>query len=403
MLFSTASVLGRLYDISYWAPLQISSAQSLTGINFLRIVGGGTDENEESASQRMQHVQQAHEQWIFRIGQSSGTYLMQFESNRTARLVDLLQTDESTLLEGQHSLSRAKQSFYPKLDPLPDRKIWQIMQKNRLHEKDQHRRVFHARKGVKVSYWPIALATDELGCWYLSDETLDCILPQWRSLLEPDRRVISRNRMVWWNLSKEWSDWLLSEQGKLKSLNKPWPVPWIDHGEDMGKITERSKIAKRRRRGPVNQLRIIDSEGSPSHSMTTRSASIASIASNSPSLSNHTREAMDVSDDEHLESENDSSQPGSSRSAGSGDALHETSDILEAQDLTSKSNQTNQTKETDIIKICHVIQAISNQLQGVEVGMKALQSQQAKLETNMEEWLVAGQDAATSDASEGAF
>ncbi|OKO97405.1 hypothetical protein PENSUB_10199 [Penicillium subrubescens] len=109
---------------------------------------------------------------------------------------------------------------------------------------------------------------------------------------------------------------------------------------------------------------------------------------------------MEVSDDEHLESENDSSQQGSSKSADSGDALHESSNNLEVQDLASKSNQTS---ETDITKICRVIEAISNQLRGVEVGMQALQNKQAKLETNMDQGLAAGQDAEMSDTSDASF
>jgi hypothetical protein len=131
--------------------------------------------------------------------------------------------------------------------------------------------------------------------------------------------------------------------------------------------------------------------------MITRSAS---IASNSPSLSNDTHEARDVPDDKYIESENDSSQPGSSKSADSGHALHETSNMLEVQDLAPQGNQT---REPDITKICRVIEAISNQLRGVEVGMQALQNKQAKLETNMKDWLAAGHDAEMSDASDASF
>ncbi|GLI76833.1 hypothetical protein PoHVEF18_005111 [Penicillium ochrochloron] len=114
--------------------------------------------------------------------------------------------------------------------------------------------------------------------------------------------------------------------------------------------------------------------------MITRSAS---IASNSPSLSNDTHEARDVPDDEHLERENDSSQPGSSKSADSGHALHETSNMLEVQNLAPQGNQT---REPDITKICRVIEAISNQLRGVEV-----------------DWLAASRDAEMSDASDASF
>jgi hypothetical protein len=68
-------------------------------------MGGDVDGNKESVSQLMQHVQQAHEQWISRIEQSSGTYLMQFGPDRTARLVDLLQIeapqDQSSLFNRQ--------------------------------------------------------------------------------------------------------------------------------------------------------------------------------------------------------------------------------------------------------------------------------------------------------------
>jgi hypothetical protein len=118
------------------------------------------------------------------------------------------------------------------------------MLKNWRPEKNKHPRVFHSRKPgyVKVPYWPVALATDELGYRYLSDGTLDSILPQWRALLVPDRNVIQKYCIAWWNISKVWSAWLLSEQEKLKSLHKPWPAPWLDHGEDMGNTQIKAKF-----------------------------------------------------------------------------------------------------------------------------------------------------------------
>lgn len=50
-----------------------------------------------------------------------------------------------------------------------------------------------------------------------------------------------------------------------------------------------------------------------------------------------------------------------------------------------------------------MIEAIAKQLQKVEVGMQALQSQQARLEANMQGRLSAGDDAAKSDGSNDSY
>lgn len=141
--------------------------------HILRLVGGVVKEEEKIASKLMQHVQQAHERWISGIGQRSHTYLVQFTLDRTARLVDLLQTDSSVLMARGYSPSNVQQSFASRPDPLPDCQLRQIMRRDSRREKQQHPLAF-ATSGfqqIKAPYWPVALATDELGYRYLFDET----------------------------------------------------------------------------------------------------------------------------------------------------------------------------------------------------------------------------------------
>ncbi|KAJ5377442.1 uncharacterized protein N7496_004851 [Penicillium cataractarum] len=367
----------------------------------LRLVRGGFDQEEDTISQLMQHVQQAHERWFFRIGQGPGKYLMQFASNGTARLVDLLQTGDPALTGHQTALSGFPAGLQ-EWDPLPDCAIRQIMQRNLAEEKRKCPVVFSTCKpyNVKVPYWPVALATDELGYRYLSEETLDSVLPVWRALLASSPEVMCKYRRTWQYVATKWAAWIHAEKEKLKSLNMEWPASWRDHGQNMGKTTDKSQVmveVRLRRRdyrgprktsrpvpshplrrsqgaartqlsGPRNRRWIRYDEHRASGSESPRSSS---APPSSPTTSSHALEVMEGSEDARSGNENDGSESSLDKSANNGD--------------------------TDITKLCQVIESISNQLQGVEVGMKALQSQQAKLETDMQEWLGTSNGSTTSD------
>lgn len=103
---------------------------------------------------------------------------------------------------------------------------------------------------------------------------------------------------------------------------------------------------------------------------------------------------MEGSEDARSRNENDSSESGLDKSAETGETFEWPSDVLEEQHLTSSRAKKG---DTDTTKLCQVIESLSNQLQGVEVGMKVLQSQQTKLETNMQEWLGTSHDRTASD------
>ena len=84
-----------------------------------------------------------------------------------------------------------------------------------------------------------------MGYRYLSDETLDSILPDWRGLLAVAGEVLETRCFVWRNLLAEWTAWVHAEKEKLKDLNMAWPAPWRDHGQNMGKATDKSQVMVR--------------------------------------------------------------------------------------------------------------------------------------------------------------
>ncbi|KAJ5435001.1 hypothetical protein N7491_005596 [Penicillium cf. griseofulvum] len=71
---------------------------------------------------------------------------------------------------------------------------------------------------VRSPYWNVALATDEDGNRFLSDDILDEVLPKWRQILHGETIPTPRYGVV-----DSFRLWLASEEKKANDLGKPWP------------------------------------------------------------------------------------------------------------------------------------------------------------------------------------
>ncbi|KAJ5513514.1 hypothetical protein N7463_003066 [Penicillium fimorum] len=71
---------------------------------------------------------------------------------------------------------------------------------------------------VRSPYWNVALATDDEGNRYLSDDVLDEVLPKWRQILTGETIPTPKYGVV-----DSFRLWLASEEKKASDLGKPWP------------------------------------------------------------------------------------------------------------------------------------------------------------------------------------
>ncbi|OQE46831.1 hypothetical protein PENCOP_c001G01256 [Penicillium coprophilum] len=71
---------------------------------------------------------------------------------------------------------------------------------------------------VRSPYWNVALATDDDGNRYLSDDVLDEVLPKWRQILTGETVPTAKYGVV-----DSFRLWLASEEKKASDLGKIWP------------------------------------------------------------------------------------------------------------------------------------------------------------------------------------
>ncbi|KAJ5383887.1 hypothetical protein N7517_001798 [Penicillium concentricum] len=71
---------------------------------------------------------------------------------------------------------------------------------------------------VRSPYWNVALATDDEGNRYLSDDVLDEVLPKWRQILTGETIPTPKYGVV-----DSFRLWLASEEKKASDLGKSWP------------------------------------------------------------------------------------------------------------------------------------------------------------------------------------
>ncbi|KAJ5835607.1 hypothetical protein N7447_001633 [Penicillium robsamsonii] len=86
----------------------------------------------------------------------------------------------------------------------------------------KHQEVFYVTGSiawtVRSPYWNVALATDDEGNRYLSDDVLDEVLPKWKQILAGETIPTLKYGVV-----DSFRLWLASEEKKASDLGKPWP------------------------------------------------------------------------------------------------------------------------------------------------------------------------------------
>ncbi|KAJ6151989.1 hypothetical protein N7497_006308 [Penicillium chrysogenum] len=102
---------------------------------------------------------------------------------------------------------------------------------------------------VRSPYWNIALATDDEGNRFLSDDVLDKVLPKWRQILTGETIPTPKYGVV-----DSFRSWLASEERKANNLGKPWPNTPIKPGPSVSK----PKFVSPRTPEPYSHLRTMD-------------------------------------------------------------------------------------------------------------------------------------------------
>ncbi|KAJ6188360.1 hypothetical protein N7519_003268 [Penicillium mononematosum] len=102
---------------------------------------------------------------------------------------------------------------------------------------------------VRSPYWNIALATDDEGNRFLSDDVLDKVLPKWRQILTGETIPTPKYGVV-----DSFRSWLASEEKKANDLGKPWPKTPINTGS----WPSRPKFVSPKTPEPYSRLRTMD-------------------------------------------------------------------------------------------------------------------------------------------------
>ncbi|KAJ5613766.1 hypothetical protein N7528_007420 [Penicillium herquei] len=163
----------------------------------------------------------AYALWYDMVKENPDEWLFQFDEDGTASLVSL---EAPT-----RPWSPLKNSD---IADIPDCEIREIMARNDATEKKTYPKIFNRSGGkgvgrVRPPYWPVALASDENGYRYLSDEVLDAILPKWRLIIDLDRVTLRTYITRWDNLQPNLEAWRSSEKAKLRSQRiREWPAPY---------------------------------------------------------------------------------------------------------------------------------------------------------------------------------
>lgn len=172
------------------------------------------------------------------VGENPEAYLVRFLHDGIADLLNISQNDEA---DGAVDVA-GKQSA----DCLPDCKIRKVMQRYNVKEKNRYPDIFktkihEGRPKIYPPYWPVALATDDQGRRYLSDENLDFLFPKWRSILT--RNVVGNQARFWYNLRPEFNEWVAREKSKLKKIGiEHWPSPYFRKDGEMGNPGSPSQV-----------------------------------------------------------------------------------------------------------------------------------------------------------------
>ncbi|CAG7956569.1 unnamed protein product [Penicillium nalgiovense] len=102
---------------------------------------------------------------------------------------------------------------------------------------------------VRSPYWNIALATDDKGNRFLSDDVLDKVLPKWRQILTGETIPTPKYGVV-----DSFRSWLASEEKKANDLGKPWPKTPVKAGSSAWK----PKFGSPKTPDPYSRLRTVD-------------------------------------------------------------------------------------------------------------------------------------------------
>jgi hypothetical protein len=102
---------------------------------------------------------------------------------------------------------------------------------------------------VRSPYWNIALATDDEGNRFLSDEVLDKVLPKWRQILTGETIPTPKYGVV-----DSFRSWLASEEKKANNLGKPWPKAPLNTSSSASK----PKFVSPKTPEPYSRIRTVD-------------------------------------------------------------------------------------------------------------------------------------------------
>ncbi|KAJ6031484.1 hypothetical protein N7540_002216 [Penicillium herquei] len=153
----------------------------------------------QGAQELLDDLDPAYKLWQDRVKENPNGWLFHFEKNGTATLI--------VSSEDHHARASPRTSM--DIVDMPDCDVRDIMASNDAVEKRNYPTVFNARGGkyqgrVRPPYWPVALASDENGYRYLSDEVLEDILPGWRSIIDADKKYLIHYTRKWDKLYRAW-------------------------------------------------------------------------------------------------------------------------------------------------------------------------------------------------------
>ncbi|KAJ5773302.1 hypothetical protein N7457_008198 [Penicillium paradoxum] len=115
-----------------------------------------------------------------------------------------------------------------------DYEIRDVMTRGDRNEMRKHQDVFYVTGivswTVRSPFWNIALATDDAGIRFLSNKTLDRVLPKWRQILTGDKIPTAR-----YGVTDSFRQWLASEKRKAIDLGRPWPETPVNVASSVSK------------------------------------------------------------------------------------------------------------------------------------------------------------------------